>query len=482
MKLVELLDYVPYVRLIGSDSQPISDITANSRQVKSGSLFVAVKGTQADGHAYIDAAIAQGATVIVCEKLPATCPAEVTFLQVADSQEALGNLAAAFYGYPSEKLIMIGVTGTNGKTTVATLLYKLFQKLGHKVGLLSTVCNYIDNEAVPSTHTTPDPVQLHALLAQMADAGCRYAFMEVSSHAIHQKRIAGICFDGGIFTNLTRDHLDYHKTFQEYLNAKKSFFDQLPPHAFALTNIDDKNGKIMVQNTQANVYTYSTLSPADFKGKLVEESLEGMLLQINTKEVAVQLVGQYNAQNLLAVYGAGYLLHSQSDELLRIISSLKPVAGRLDTIYSEKGITAVVDYAHTPDAVANTLSTLQKAHKKGKIITVIGCGGNRDKGKRPEMAKIAYKCSNLLILTSDNPRFEKPSDIIDNMLEGLTPAQQDQVLCIENREQAIKTAVKMAQAGDLILVAGKGHEDYQEIEGVKHPFNDKTLLQNLLNK
>lgn len=481
MILNELLDYVSYQKCVGSLHTPVSSITANSRHVTPQGLFVAVKGTQADGHAYIGAAIEQGANVVVCQELPQEMPQEVTFLQVPNSQEALGNLAAAFYGYPSEKMIMVGVTGTNGKTTIATLLYQLFRKLGHKVGLLSTVCNYIDDVAVASTHTTPDAVQLHALLAQMADAGCRYAFMEVSSHAIDQQRIAGICFDGAIFTNLTRDHLDYHKTFAEYLAAKKLFFDQLPPHAFALTNIDDKNGKIMVQNTQANVYTYSTLSPADFKGKVLEESLEGMLLHINTKEVAVQLVGPYNAQNLLAVYGAAYLLHSHADEILRLISGLKPVAGRLDTVYSTKGITGIVDYAHTPDAVANTLSALQKINKNGRIFTVIGCGGNRDKGKRPEMAKIAYKNSHTLIITSDNPRFEQASDIINDMLQGLTPAEQDQVLCIENRAQAIKTAVKMAQAGDLILVAGKGHENYQEIEGVKHPFNDKELLEQLLN-
>jgi UDP-N-acetylmuramoyl-L-alanyl-D-glutamate--2,6-diaminopimelate ligase len=342
------------------------------------------------------------------------------------------------------------------------------------------VCNYIDNEAVPSTHTTPDAVSLQALLAQMTDAGCRYAFMEVSSHAIDQERIAGICFDGAIFTNITRDHLDYHKTFQAYLNTKKKFFDTLPPHAFAVVNTDDKNGKIMVQNTQANVYTYSIKSPADFKGKIMEEGLEGMLLQINGKEVAVRLVGDYNAQNLLAVYGASFLLHSQADEILRLMSTLTPVAGRLDTIYGEDGVTAVVDYAHTPDAVANTLATLKKIHKSGNIITVIGCGGNRDKGKRPEMAKIAYKASQQLIITSDNPRFEKPEDIINDMMQGLDKEEQKQVICIENREQAIKTACRLAKAGDLILVAGKGHENYQEIEGVKHPFDDKKILENLL--
>ena len=314
----------------------------------------------------------------------------------------------------------------------------------------------------------------------MADAGCRYAFMEVSSHAIDQQRIAGICFDGAIFTNITRDHLDYHKTFQGYLDAKKKFFVTLPPHAFAVINIDDKNGKIMVQNTQANVYSYSTKSPADFKGKIMEENLEGMLLQINGKEVAVRLVGDFNAQNLLAVYGAAYLLHSQSDEILRLMSSLAPVAGRLDTIYGNNGVTAVVDYAHTPDAVANTLETLKKINKKGRIITVIGCGGNRDKGKRPEMAKIAYKGSQQLVITSDNPRFEKPEDIINDMMQGLSKAEQNEVICIENREQAIKTACKLAKAGDLILVAGKGHENYQEIEGVKHPFDDKIILENLL--
>lgn len=479
-QLNELLDYVSYSQLIGNASIAVSSITANSRLVEKGSLFVAVKGTQTDGHGYIQNAIEQGASVVVCQTLPSEINPDVTYLVTDNSQEALGNLAAAFYDYPSEKMIMVGVTGTNGKTTIATLLYRLFRELGHKVGLLSTVCNYIDDQAVPSIHTTPDAVQLQALLAQMADAGCRYAFMEVSSHAIDQQRIAGICFDGAIFTNITRDHLDYHKTFQAYLDAKKKFFDNLPPHAFAVINSDDKNGKIMVQNTKANVYTYSVKSPADFKGKIMEESLEGMLLQINTKEVAVRLVGDFNAQNLLAVYGSAYLLHSQADEILRLMSNLSPVAGRLDTIYGNKGVTAVVDYAHTPDAVANTLATLKKINKSGRIITVIGCGGNRDKGKRPEMAKIAYKGSQQLVITSDNPRNEKPADIIDDMMQGLSKEQQNEVICIENREQAIKTACKLAKAGDLILVAGKGHENYQEIEGVKHPFDDKKILENLL--
>ena len=478
--LQELLDYVSYSQLIGPRNAAVTSITANSRLAEAGSLFVAVKGTQADGHAYIDKAIEQGAKVIVCETLPVERNPEVTYIVTSDSQDALGNIAAAFYNYPSEKMIMIGVTGTNGKTTIATLLYQLFRQLGHKVGLLSTVCNYIDDQAVPSTHTTPDAVQLQALLAQMADAGCRYAFMEVSSHAIDQKRIAGICFDGAIFTNITRDHLDYHKTFQGYLDAKKRFFDTLPPHAFAVVNIDDKNGKIMVQNTLANVYSYSVKSPADFKGKIMEESLEGMLLQINGKEVAVRLVGDFNALNLLAVYGATFLLHSHADEILRLMSTLAPVAGRLDTIYGNNGVTAVVDYAHTPDAVANTLETLKKINKKGRIITVIGCGGNRDKGKRPEMAKIAYKGSQQLVITSDNPRNEKPEDIINDMMQGLSKEEQNEVICIENREQAIKTACKLAKAGDLILVAGKGHENYQEIEGVKHPFDDKKILENLL--
>lgn len=480
MTLADLVEYVSYSRIVGNLNTTVSSITANSKQVTPQGLFVAIKGTQVDGHQYIDAAIAQGASVVVCETLPKELTPEVTYLVTEDTQDALGNIAAAFYGYPSEKMIMIGVTGTNGKTTIATLLYQLFRKLGHKVGLLSTVCNYIDDQAVASTHTTPDAVSLQALLAQMADAGCRYAFMEVSSHAIDQKRIAGICFDGGIFTNLTRDHLDYHQNVQAYLQAKKQFFDNLPAHAFALTNIDDRNGKIMVQNTKANVYSYSIGTVADFKGKILEEGLEGMLLNINAKEVYTSLVGNFNAQNLLAVYGAAFLLHSQADEILRLISTLKPVAGRLDTVYSDKGITAIVDYAHTPDAVSNTLSTLQKIAKNGKIITVIGCGGNRDKGKRPQMANIAYKASSQLILTSDNPRYENPSDIINDMLNGLTSEQQDNVLCIENREQAIKTACKMAKSGDIVFVAGKGHENYQEIEGVKHPFNDKAILENLL--
>lgn len=480
MKLADLVEYVSYSQVVGNLQTPVSGITANSKQVTPQGAFVAIKGSQTDGHAYIEAAIQQGASVIVCQQLPQSLHPDVTYLEVTDTNDALGNMAAAFYDYPSEKMIMVGVTGTNGKTTVATLLYQLFRKLGHKVGLLSTVCNYIDDQPIASTHTTPDAVSLQALLAQMAAAGCRYAFMEVSSHAIDQKRIAGICFDGGIFTNLTRDHLDYHKSVQAYLQAKKQFFDQLPPHAFAITNLDDKNGKIMVQNTNANVYSYSTNTMADFRGKILEESMEGMLLQINTKEVFTSLVGSYNAQNLLAVYGAAFLLHSQADELLRLISTLKPVAGRLDTIYSSKGITAVVDYAHTPDAVANALATLKKIGKDGKIITVIGCGGNRDKGKRPQMAQLAYKNSSILILTSDNPRNEQPLDIINDMLGGLSEEEQSDVLCIENREQAIKTACKMAKSGDIVFVAGKGHENYQEINGVKHPFNDKDILENLL--
>lgn len=479
-QLDELLEYVDYSQIIGPKKAVITSITANSRMAKEGALFVAVKGTQADGHIYIEKAIEQGAKVIVCEKLPAEQNPEVTYVLTPNSQDALGNIAAAFYNHPSEKMIMVGVTGTNGKTTIATLLYRLFRQLGHKVGLLSTVCNYIDDQAIPSTHTTPDAVQLQALLAQMADAGCRYAFMEVSSHAIDQKRIAGICFDGAIFSNITRDHLDYHKTFQGYLDTKKKFFDTLPPHAFAVINIDDKNGKVMVQNTQANVYSYSVKSPADFKGKVIEESLEGMLLHINGKEVAVQLVGDFNAQNLLAVYGTTFLLHSHADEILRLMSTLKPVAGRLDTIYGNNGVTGVIDYAHTPDAVANTLETLKKINPKGRIITVIGCGGNRDTGKRPVMAKIAYKGSQQLVITSDNPRFEKPEDIINDMMQGLSKEEQNEVICIENREQAIKTACKLAKAGDLVLVAGKGHENYQEIEGEKHPFDDKKILENLL--
>ena len=389
-------------------------------------------------------------------------------------------MATLFYGDPTSKLELVGVTGTNGKTTIATLLYKMFRKFGYKVGLISTVCNYIDGEALPTEHTTPDPTTLNALLGRMADEGCKYAFMEVSSHSIAQKRIGGLKFAGGIFTNLTRDHLDYHKTVENYLKAKKAFFDNLPKTAFALTNMDDKNGLVMVQNTKAKVYTYSLRSMSDFKGKIIEDHFEGMELEFNRKEVNVQFIGKFNASNLLAVFGAACLLGKDEEDVLLILSTLRPVAGRFDSLRSPEGYTAIVDYAHTPDALANVLNAIHEVLEgkgKVKIITVVGAGGNRDKGKRPLMAQEAVKRSDKVIITSDNPRFEEPQDIIQDMLAGLTPSEMKKVLSIVDRKEAIRTACALAQPGDVILVAGKGHEDYQEIKGIKHHFDDKEVLK-----
>ena len=483
--LANLLEYIPTVRTQGDLGTAIYAIVSDSRQVKKGDLFVAVRGTGVDGHNFIGKAIESGAAAIVVEQCPAEVPASVAVIVVADSAETLGLLASAWYDFPSEKMITVGVTGTNGKTTIATLLYQLFRRAGHKAGLLSTVCNYIDDEPVASTHTTPDALELQALLARMVEAGCEYAFMEVSSHSVVQRRIAGIAFDGAIFTNLTRDHLDYHKTFDNYLKAKKRFFDDLPTTAFALTNLDDKNGMVMLQNTKANKYTYSLRTLADFKGKLIESSFEGMTLQINGKEVTVPLVGEFNASNLMAIFGAARLLRVSASDALILLSTLRPVAGRFDCV-SGSGKTAIIDYAHTPDALKNVLGTIRQVlaanRRKGKVITVVGCGGNRDKGKRPMMARQAFAESDLLILTSDNPRFEKPADILDDMLTAFSESEREEVIVIEQREQAIKTAVQLASAGDVLLIAGKGHETYQEIEGVKHPFNDKEIIEKLLNK
>ena len=480
--LSTLLEYIPQAKAHGSLDKEVHALVADSRKVAAGDLFVAVKGTGADGHDFIDKAVQQGATAVVAEHVPAGLPSEVTWIEVDDSAEVLGLLASAWYDYPSERMIVVGVTGTNGKTTIATLLYQLMRTAGYNAGLLSTVCNYVDGEAVPSTHTTPDPLELQALLGRMADAGCAYVFMEVSSHSVVQRRIAGIAFDGGIFTNLTRDHLDYHKTVDNYLRAKKKFFDDLPPTAFALTNLDDKNGKVMLQNTQANRYTYSMRTLADYKGKLLESSFDGMTLQINGREVTVPLVGEFNASNLLAIYGASQLLRLDRDDALVLLSTLHPVAGRFECVRGG-GKTAIVDYAHTPDALKNVLGTIRQVlttgKSKGKILTVVGCGGNRDKGKRPLMARQAFAESDTLILTSDNPRFEKPADILADMTAAFDADEMNQVLVIENREQAIRTAARLAGEGDIILIAGKGHETYQEIEGVKHPFNDKEIIEKL---
>ncbi|MGL5562616.1 MAG: UDP-N-acetylmuramoyl-L-alanyl-D-glutamate--2,6-diaminopimelate ligase, partial [Tannerellaceae bacterium] len=402
-------------------------------------------------------------------------------IQVKDSADTLGKLAAQWYSNPSDRLTLVGVTGTNGKTTIATLLYDLFRKLGYKTGLLSTVCNYVDDKAVPATHTTPDPISLNMLLAEMVETGCTHAFMEVSSHSVDQKRISGLNFDGGIFTNLTRDHLDYHKTVDAYLKAKKGFFDQLPKSAFALTNLDDKSGMVMLQNTAARKLTYSLRSLADFKGRILEKLFEGTLLEVNGTEVMVHFVGKFNAYNLLAVYGAAVALGEEPNEVLLQISTLHPVSGRFETIRSDKGFTAIVDYAHTPDALTNVLNAIHEVlSDKGRVITVVGAGGNRDKGKRPLMAKESVKYSEQVILTSDNPRFEEPDAIIEDMTAGLDNNEMKKVLCITDRKQAIKTAIMMANAGDVILIAGKGHEDYQDVKGVKHHFDDREIVREFI--
>jgi UDP-N-acetylmuramoyl-L-alanyl-D-glutamate--2,6-diaminopimelate ligase len=482
MKLKELIQHIEVTEVVGDADREITGINIDSRLVKAGHAFVAMRGTAADGHAYIGRAIEAGATAIVCETLPEALSDAVTYVRVKDSEDIVGKLATLFYGDPTSKLELVGVTGTNGKTTIATLLYKLFRKLGYKVGLVSTVCNYIDDEAVPTEHTTPDPITLNQLLGRMADEGCKYAFMEVSSHSVAQKRIGGLKFAGGIFTNLTRDHLDYHKTVENYLKAKKAFFDNLPRTAFALTNLDDKNGLVMTQNTRAKVATYSLRSISDFKGKVLEDGFEGMLMDFNRMEVNVHFTGRFNASNLLAVFGAACLLGKKPEDVLLVLSTLTPVAGRFDTIRSPKGFTAIVDYAHTPDALVNVLTTIQEVlNGRGKIITVVGAGGNRDKGKRPLMAQEAAKYSDKLVITSDNPRFEEPQDIINDMLAGLGKAELERTVSIVDRKEAIRTACMLAEKGDVILVAGKGHEDYQDVKGVKHHFDDREILRAIFN-
>ena len=483
MELRTLISALDTPQVVGVDQLEIGQIVSDSRRVVPGSLFVAVRGVAVDGHQYIASAIEKGAVAVVCEEYPEELADKVTFIVVKDSAYALGVLLSRSYGDPSQKLKLVGVTGTNGKTTIATVLYELFRRLGYKVGLLSTVCNYIDGEAIPTDHTTPDPITLHALIARMVEAGCTYAFMEVSSHSIDQRRISGLDFDGGIFTNLTRDHLDYHKTVENYLKAKKKFFDDLPAKAFALTNLDDKSGMVMLQNTKAKKLTYSLRTLADFKGKILESHFEGTDLLMNDKEVAVRFVGRFNAYNLLAVYGAAVSLGADSDEVLVALSAMHPVSGRFETIHSPKGFTAIVDYAHTPDALTNVLNSIHEVLEgKGRIITVVGAGGNRDKGKRPLMAKEAVRLSDQVILTSDNPRFEEPDAIIQDMVAGLTKADWNRTLCITDRAQAIKTATILAKRGDVILVAGKGHEDYQEVRGVKHHFDDREQLRKLFRQ
>jgi len=478
MILDDILQNVILQKVIGETEISISSIQFDSRKVESGSVFVATRGTASDGHQFIPIAIEKGAKAIVCEEIPTEINAEITYIKVANSADALGKMACAWYDFPSSKMTLVGVTGTNGKTTIATLLYQLFRQLGYKSGLLSTVCNYIDDVAVEATHTTPDALALNELLAQMVDAGCEYAFMEVSSHSVDQRRIAGLEFDGGIFTNITRDHIDYHLTFENYLKAKKQFFDELSADAFALTNADDKNGLVMLQNSKAKKHSYSLRGMADFKTRILEHSFEGMLLDMNDKEVNVSFIGKFNASNLSAVFGAAVLLGQDELEVLRIISSLHSVSGRFETLHAPAGYTAIVDYAHTPDALTNVIGTInQILQGNGRLITVVGCGGNRDKGKRPMMAREAVNGSWKAILTSDNPRFEEPQDILNDMLAGLDAVDKAKSLTIVDRREAIKTACALAQAGDVVLVAGKGHEDYQIIQGVKHHFDDKEEVR-----
>lgn len=483
MKLSELLKSVNVLQVAGSTEAEVTGVNIDSRKIGKGHLFVAIKGTQTDGHQFITKAVAQGAAAILCEEMPEERNNGVSYIQVASTEDIVGQVATSFYGNPSQKLKLVGVTGTNGKTTIATLLYNMFRKFGHRCGLLSTVCNYIEDEAIAADHTTPDPIELNRLLSRMVEAGCEYAFMECSSHAIAQKRIGGLTFAGGIFTNLTRDHLDYHKTFENYRNAKKAFFDGLPKDAFAITNADDKNGNVMVQNCKATVKTYSVRQMADFRAHIIECHFEGMYLEINGREVGVQFIGKFNVSNLLAVYGAAVMLGKSPEDVLVVLSTLKSVAGRLEPIRSKDGITAVVDYAHTPDALENVLNAIREVldGKDGRILTVCGAGGNRDKGKRPLMAQEAVKQSDSVIITSDNPRFEEPQDIINDMLAGLTPQQMKKVVSIVDRKEAIRTACMMAQKGDVILIAGKGHEDYQEVKGVKHHFDDREVVRDIFN-
>lgn len=481
VKLSELLKNIKTVSVVGNTDIDIADVNIDSRRIAKGHLFLAIKGTQTDGHKYIGKAIELGATAIVCEDMPETLSDGVTYVQVSSTEDVTGIIATTFQGNPSTKLKLVGVTGTNGKTTIATLLYNMFRAMGHKCGLLSTVCNYIEGEAIPADHTTPDPIELNRLLRRMVDAGCEYVFMECSSHAIAQKRIGGLKFAGGIFTNLTRDHLDYHKTVENYRNAKKAFFDMLPKDAFAIINIDDKNGMYMVQNTKATVKTYSTRAMADFRARIIECHFEGMYLEVDGHEVGVQFIGKFNVSNLLAVYGAAIMLGKQPEDILVVMSTLKSVAGRLEPIHSEEGVTAVVDYAHTPDALDNVLKAIHEVldGTDGKVITVCGAGGNRDKGKRPLMAQEAVKQSDRVIITSDNPRFEEPQDIINDMLSGLDQKQMKKVVSIIDRREAIKTACMLAEKGDVILIAGKGHEDYQEVKGVKHHFDDREVVREI---
>lgn len=482
MTIQSLLTGLSPVSITGNTAAEVSDLVLDSRKIKPGAMFFALKGAVTDGHTYIATAIEKGAVAIVCSELPAIQKEGVCYLQFEDVHEVVGLFAATFFGHPSAQMKVIGVTGTNGKTTVATVLFQLFEQLGESCGLISTVENKIGDQVIPATHTTPDAISLQALFAQMRDAGCTYVFMEVSSHAVHQHRIGGVQFDGGIFTNITHDHLDYHKTFDEYIRVKKRFFDHLPKTAFALTNVDDKRGTVMLQNTKALKQSYALRVPADFKGKILENNLTGLLMLVNNQEVHFRMTGTFNAYNLLAAYGAAVLCGKDSLEVLMGLSNLQGAPGRFETMQSPvEKILGIVDYAHTPDALQNVLSTIKQFGQQANIITVVGCGGDRDKTKRPEMARVACDLSTTTILTADNPRTENPETILDEMVAGLTPGQYRKMIRISDRREAIKTACNLARASDVILVAGKGHETYQEINGVKHHFDDREVLREMFN-
>jgi UDP-N-acetylmuramoyl-L-alanyl-D-glutamate--2,6-diaminopimelate ligase len=481
--LQPLLTNIQPIVTIGDVSIAISDIVFDSRKITAGSLFVAQKGTQTDGHQYIQKVIEMGAVAILCENLPTELSPNITYIQVENSAAAMGKMASEFYGNPSAKLKLVGVTGTNGKTSVATLLFKLFRELQYNVGLLSTVQNQVNEEIIPSTHTTPDAVQLNALLAEMVRRSCTHCFIEVSSHAVVQERIAGLTFAGGLFTNITHDHLDFHLTFDNYIKAKKSFFDQLPKTAFALTNIDDRRGSVMVQNTKATISTYSLQTLATFKGRLVSDSLFGLQMEVDNQEVWFKLIGKFNAYNLLCVYGAALLMGEEKEQILISLSAITPPPGRFEQVVSQSQIVGIVDYAHTPDALQNVLETIEELREDSQqIITVVGCGGNRDAAKRPEMTRIACELSHKVILTSDNPRLENPADILDQMEAGIPPLGFKKTVTIADRRAAICHAVSLAQPHDIILVAGKGHETYQDIAGTKHHFDDREELRNAFSR
>ncbi len=481
-----LSTYIPHLGVterFGEADPLIENIVFDSRDVKAGSAFVALPGTVADGHTFIQKAVDSGAAVVVCERMPDKVYVDVVFLKVPSSREVLAVMAAVFYDFPSRDLSLVGITGTNGKTTIASLLYHTARLLGYKAGLCSTIANYVNDEKLNATHTTPDVVSLNRLIRRMVDAGCDYCFMEVSSHAVHQKRIAALEFNGAVFTNITHDHLDYHKTFDAYIAAKKDFFDGLPKSAFALTNLDDKHGRVMVQNTPAEISTYSLREMADYRAKIVESHFEGMQLEMDGEEVWTPFIGRFNVSNLLAVYGAGRLLGWDKRALLVALSRLKPVDGRFETIRSASGVTAVVDYAHTPDALKNVLEALNDIRKPGqKVITVVGAGGNRDPLKRPLMASQAVRNSSKVIITSDNPRDEEPQTIIDQMMEGVTFEERIKVLAIVDRREAIRTACTIARPGDIVLVAGKGHETYQEVKGHRHHFDDREVVRRFFER